>query len=383
MQGIDELLCATLRGENPPWPEYGDNKFLDHFLERSAYHGVQALLYHCVADQAGVELGWPKVILDTCRQQATAQALWEMRHQYLLNQVLERLVAIEIHPVLFKGTALAYDVYPAPFLRTRGDTDLIVPSDTRDRVAKALETLGFRELGTRADVISGQTSYSWTDPASNQEHALDLHWRINNSTTLSNLFSYEELRSEARPLPALGANALAADPVHALVLACMHRAVHKHSPYYVDDVAYYGGDRLIWFYDIQLLFSMLSPSQRDEFVGLAERKGLRATCLDGIEATRARFHTTIPEAVSGALSRPGPTETASSYLSGSRLYRKWRDFQAARGVRNKSGFLTQLLFPPAIHMRQKYRQANLSWLPWLYLRRALAGSLKYLRSRDS
>ncbi len=259
----------------------------------------------------GVDLGWPKVILDACRQQATAQALWEMRHQYLLNQVLERLVAIGVHPILFKGTALAYDVYPAPFLRTRGDTDLLVPSDTRDRVAKALETLGFRELGTRADVISGQTSYSWTDPASNQEHTLDLHWRIANSTLLSNLFSYEELRSEARPLPDLSANALAADPVHALVLACMHRAVHKHALYYVDDVAYYGGDRLIWFYDIQLLFSMLSPSQRNEFVELAERKGLRATCLDGIEATRARFHTTIPEAVSGALSRPGPTETAS------------------------------------------------------------------------
>ncbi|CAH2406588.1 nucleotidyltransferase family protein [Mesorhizobium ventifaucium] len=383
MQGIDELLCATLRGENPPWPAYADNNFVARFIERSAYHGVQALLHHCIADRERVDLGLPEVILATCRQQATAQALWEMRHQYLLNQVLERLVAIGIHPVLFKGTALAYDVYPAPFLRTRGDTDLLVPSGTRDRVAKALETLGFRELGTRADVIRGQTSYSWTDPASNQEHTLDLHWRIANSTLLSNLFSYEELHSEARPLPNLSANALAADPVHALVLACMHRAVHKHALYYVDDVAHYGGDRLIWFYDIQLLFSMLSPSQRNEFVELAERKGLRATCLDGIEATRARFHTTIPEAVSGALSCPGPTETASSYLSGSRSYRVWMDFQAARGVRNRYGFLAELVFPPANHMRQKYRQANLSWLPWLYLRRALAGSLKYLRSRDS
>ena len=151
MQGIDELLCATLRGENPPWPEHGNDEFVDSFLERSAYHGVQALLYHFIADQAGVELGWPEVVLATCRQQATAQALWEMRHQYLLNQVLERLAAIGVHPILFKGTALAYDVYPAPFLRTRGDTDLLVPSDTRDRVAKALEALGFRELGIRAE----------------------------------------------------------------------------------------------------------------------------------------------------------------------------------------------------------------------------------------
>lgn len=382
MQGIDELLCATLRGENPPWPEHGNDEFVDCFLEQSAYHGVQALLHHFIADRERVDLGWPEVVLATCRRQATAHALWEMRHQYMLNQVLERLVAIGVYPILFKGTALAYDVYPAPFLRTRGDTDLLVPLHTRDRVAEALESLGFRKLGTGADVIrGGQTSYSWTDPASNQEHTLDLHWRIANSTLLSDLFSYEELRTEARPLPALSANALAADPVHALVLACMHRAAH--AMYQVDGLDNGGGDRLIWFYDIQLLFSMLSPSQRNEFVELAERKGFRATCLEGIEGTRARFHTTIPEAVSGALSRPGPTETASSYLSGSRSYRLWMDFQAARGVGNKSGFLTELLFPPATHMRQQYRRANLSWLPWLYLRRAIEGSLKYLRSRDS
>ncbi|TIQ22942.1 MAG: hypothetical protein E5X51_04615 [Mesorhizobium sp.] len=380
MQEIDELLCASLRGENPLWPEHGNDEFVDRFLERSAYHGVQALLHHYIVDRERVDLGWPEVVLATCRRQATAQALWEMRHQYLLNQVLERLVAIGIHPILFKGTALAYEVYPAPFLRTRGDTDLIVPSGTRNRVAKALETLGFRELGTRADIISGQTSYSWTDPASSQEHTLDVHWRITNSTLLSNLFSYEELRSVARPLPNLSANALAADPVHALVLACMHRAVHKHALYYVDGVEYYGGDRLIWFYDIQLLFSMLSPSQRNEFVEFAECKGLRATCLDGIEATRARFHTTIPEAVCDALSRPGSREAASSYLSGSRVSRIWMDFQAARGVRNKSRFLAELLFPPAIHMRQKYRQANSTWLPWLYLRRAMTGFLKYLQT---
>ncbi|RWI30269.1 nucleotidyltransferase family protein [Mesorhizobium sp.] len=380
MQEIDELLCASLRGENPPWPEHGNDEFVDRFLEQSAYHGVQALLHHYIVDRERVDLGWPGVVVATCRQQATAQALWEMRHQDLLNQVLERLVAIGIHPILFKGTALAYDVYPAPFLRTRGDTDLIVPSGTRDRVAEALEALGFRELGTRADVITGQTSFSWTDPASNQEHTLDVHWRLANSILLSNLFSYEELRSEARPLPNLSANALAADPVHALVLACMHRAVHKHALYYVDGVEYYGGDRLIWFYDIQLLFSMLSPSQRNEFVELAERKGLRATCLDGIEATRARLHTAIPEAVSGALSRPGPREAGSGYLSGSRVNRIWMDFQAARGVRNKSRFLAELLFPPAIHMRQKYRQANSTWLPWLYLRRAMTGFLKYLQT---
>jgi hypothetical protein len=108
---------------------------------------------------------------------------------------------------------------------------------------------------------------------------------------LSRLFSYEELRQAALPLPGLSPHTLGAGKVHALLIACMHRAGHKQAPYFVDGVAHYSGDRLIWLYDIHLLAQALSPAQWNEFLRLARQKGLRAVCLEGIEQTRSRFAT--------------------------------------------------------------------------------------------
>ncbi|WP_018290045.1 nucleotidyltransferase family protein [Verrucomicrobium sp. 3C] len=192
---VEELLCAVLRGENPAWPNVDDDRFAARLIERSAYHGVQALVHHRLghrADDGG--LGWPKAVLEACRNQAVAQGMRELRHRWLLACVLERLSEIGVRPIFFKGTALAYDLYPAPFLRTRADTDLLVPPDTRDPVIQALEALGFAgQPNVSGDFITYEAGFAWLDPAANQTHSVDLHWRINNSELLSHLFSYEEL----------------------------------------------------------------------------------------------------------------------------------------------------------------------------------------------
>ena len=132
-----------------------------------------------------------------------------------------------------------------------------------------------------------------------------MHWRINNSELLSRLFTYEELLAHARPQPKLGPHALAAGPVHALLLACMHRATHKQNPYYVDGMAYYSGDRLIWLYDIHLLLGVLTPAEIDYFIRLASIKGLRAVCLEGIERAQNSFHSSVPPDLFAALGAAG------------------------------------------------------------------------------
>jgi hypothetical protein len=207
-----------------------------------------------------------------------------------------------------------------------------------------------------------------------------LHWQTVNSQFLSTLFSYEELRAKAHSLPALSKNAVAASRVHALALACVHRAIHKQAPYYVDGQAYRGGNRLIWLYDIHLLVEMLTPSQQQEFVELAERKGLRTICLEGIELARARFHTIVPSAVYDALARPGPAEAAARYLNGSAARQLGSDFLAAKSVRGKISFLVKRFFPPESYMRQKYPMARRRWLPWLYVHRIASRLLPLFRN---
>lgn len=382
MENVESFLSALIRGEHPPWPG-ASNEFVTDFLARSGYHGIQALVHDQLCRQPDARLGWPTTVLDACRSAATEQAMWELRHVELLNRVLAQLTLVDVRPVLIKGTALAYGLYPDGVLRTRGDTDFIIPPESRAVVQRTLQDICF-ELGSgvSGDHISYQSSYAWVQAAGGH-HTLDVHWRINNSELLSRLFTYEELLAHARPLPNLGPHALAAGPVHALLLACMHRATHKQNPYYVDGVAYYSGDRLIWLYDIHLLLAALTTAEFDDFVRLARTKGLRAVCLEGIEGAQTRFHTSVPPELLAALGAPGPVEPPARYLNGGLWLQKWMDFQALGNGHNRIRYVRELFFPPADYMRQKYPNAKLNKLGWLYLRRAAGGLAKNLRTREN
>lgn len=372
MSAVENLLCAVLR--EAPLPVPGQVASDQAFLARGDFHGVQALLYERLAESE-----WPPELRQSLRGTVIEQAKWELRHRQILNTTLAALAEIAIEPVLFKGTALAYSLYSAPVLRARSDTDLIIAPADVERADTVLTGLGF----TRAMAVSGEfVSYqaSYIREQDGDSHALDLHWRINNSEVLAQLFTYDELRAQARSLPKLGPHALAASPVHALLLACMHRSTHKQNPYYVDGVAHFGGDRLIWLYDIHLLAGSFTDGQWNEFVRLSELKGLRAVCLEGFEHARACFHTEFPEAVVTALSDSGPAEPAALYLGGSRARQQWMDFRAIAGGGNKLRFLRESVFPSETYMRHKYPEARPDWLPWLYLRRAFGGVAKKLRS---
>lgn len=379
MADIETFLCAFLRGERPVWPAGQDELFIETFLERANYHGVLALVHDRLQREPDATCGWPDAVLRACRESALAQAMWELRHRTVLREVFSRLAAVGVQAVVFKGTALAYTLYPEGILRSRADTDLIIPPQTQFLVADTLVALGFeRETGMSGESVSYQAGFTRTESAGDT-HSLDVHWRINNSEFLSRLFSHEELLGEAQPLSELGPDAWAASPVHALLLACMHRATHRHNPYYVDGAAYYGGDRLIWLYDIHLLAGIFTLAQWQESVRLAEQKALSSVCLDGLERARISFHTTIPESVLSALGGHGEDEAVARYLEGGAWRQQWMDFRAIQGGASKFRFLAETLFPPASYMRQKYPQAGLSWLPWLYLRRAVSGILKRLQ----
>lgn len=374
---IEALLCACLRGENPAWPYGQDESLAAGFIERASYHGVLALMHDRLQRDEQARAEWPQRVIAACRESALAYAMWELRHRALLSDALAELAGAEIIPVVFKGTALAYTLYPEAALRSRSDTDLIIPPGTHAKVADILVRQGFeRESGISGESISYEASFTRSDPGSGS-HTLDVHWRINNSELLSRLFSHTELLAAAQPMPALGPAARAAGPVHALLIACMHRATHKHNPYYVNGVAYYSGDRLIWLYDIDLLARTFTSEQWVEFVHLAEQKGLCAVCLEGLERARMNFETTIPASVQALLARPGSSENVARYFAGSVLRQQWMDFCAIPGVSRKLRFIAETVFPSAGYMRTKYPQGG--WLPWLYFRRALQGLIKRLR----
>jgi len=346
----------------------------DAFVYRARYHGVTAMLNERLPHLPG----WPQTILEAIRLETLALAMWELRHQQVLSQLLGALAKFDIAPVLFKGTALAYDLYLNPVWRARSDTDIIISSRELTNCREVLLSQSFkRDHAVPGEVVSYQEGWTLSEP-SKGTHAIDLHRRINNSELLSRLFTYDELRLSARPLPALCQNALATSRAHALLIACMHRATHKHNPYYTDGIAHYGGSRLIWLYDIHLLATVLTLKEWADVVRLAREKGLRGACLEGFEQTKRYFETRIPDFVLSALSEVCPAEQPAIYLNASVLRQQWMDFFAIDGLSRKVVFLKELIFPPEAYVRSKYAEAHDRSLAYLYARRAFGGATKRL-----
>lgn len=356
-------MCAALRGESPPWPgTAGSATAAQQLLALASAHGVEALLFHRLRAAQ-----WPEEVLAALRQRSVAQAVWELKHQQLLGQVLSRLADEGIQPVLVKGSALAYTLYPDPALRTRSDTDLLVRPQDRERLHGALLAAGFTPLPVvSGDFVSYQASYSRTEASG--AHTLDVHWKINNSEVLSQLFSYEELNDSAIALPALSPHARAAGLPHALLIAAMHMASHRTVPYLPGTVES-EADRLIWLADLDLLARQLSPAQWSQALALGAGKGLLPVLHETLTRCEAAWHTPLPPPVRSALAQASGGK-ASDYLAADRKRQRWMDWMALPGAGARLRWMKETAFPPAPYMRERFGAAP---LPWLYLRRAWRG----------
>ena len=361
------MLCAALRGESIAWPTILGDDLQDLLIDRAEHQGVTALFNEAFSRLPGS----PPALREAIRGLAIAQAFWELRRQQVVGEAITALAMRGLEPVVFKGTALAYGLYPNPVERPGADTDIIVAPATIDAASETLISLGFEKVCG----LSYQDSFT-KDTGDGGCHAIDFHRRINNYEMLSGLFSYDELRSAASPLPALCPGALAAGRVHALLLACLHRATHISIPIYEQGVAHYGEDRLIWLYDIHLLAEALAPPQWHEFISLATGKGLCSTCLEGLERAALCFSTRLPDQLHHDLRKTG--EPATIYLRAGRTLQTWFDFTSVHGAAGRASFVRALLFPPKAYMQAMYGEPHAAWLPWLYARRAARGLVRRL-----
>src|SRR5258706_549013 len=236
MRSLPAWVGRILRGEAAQWPE--DPAPLLGALEE---HGVAPLAY--------ARLPHPSL-----RQTALRAAASEVLRLDDLRALLDDGFARHgIDVLIIKGTGLAYDLYEAPELRPRGDTDLLIARSDLGR-ARAL----FAELGYDGRVTSGdphanrQQSFSRHDRFGVQ-HVYDLHWDIANTPVVRDALRFDELLARSMALLHIGPAARAPSYVDALLLACIHRVAHHHD-----------SDRLVWLVDIHLLRARMSGPEHDE-----------------------------------------------------------------------------------------------------------------------
>jgi hypothetical protein len=358
-------MRAALRREPAPWPDNASPKLESELMTQAGLHGVAPLLHESTAAAA-----WPLAVRAGLRERALELARWELRHEQVLHDVLRALGQRHIRPLLLKGTPLAHSVYRSPALRPRADTDLLVPQDARHDAQRCLRDLGFTpQLAMTGDLVSYQASF--TLPARDESlHTIDLHWRIKNSQVLSRLLGYTELMAQAQPLPQLGSNAWHPCAAHALLIACMHKASHRHSPYTVDGATCPDENRLIWLYDIHLLAQRLGDHEWQQLARLANERGLTQVCAEGL-ATASQVFGGVPllQLI------PPKNELPWRYFNAGKRGQAWLDLLALDGTRERIQWLRESLLPGREYMQARYDRANgPAW--WLYLRRACSGIVK-------
>ena len=337
-------------------------------LDACREEGLAGLVHQHL--RAGAQTGWSDDVVAEVASEACAAAAEELLRRQAIVDLLDALGTAGIRPILFKGTALAYSVYAAPSFRPRADTDLLIPREQADRVREVMAHLGYAPSpNSGGERLFAQFQF-WKNDRHGVQHVFDVHWKISTQPMFAGVLTYTELDVDAVPIAGLGVHARAAGRVHALLLACIHPAMHHRNAVH-----------LIWMYDIHLLASACSDADFDWLVAMASAKGVSAICAHELDRARERFAFRLPPNVIPALAvRKG--EPSAAYL---RPRRRWIDelLSSVRGLprwTDRAGLLREVLFPGPRYMLAAYGMAarpfRAAFLPALYAHRIVKGIQK-------
>jgi hypothetical protein len=357
-----DWLAAALRGERPAWPAASGASAGD-LLETAEAEGVTALIDQAVRTPgANWELPqkFKDALIATTRQH---QVLEMLRHKELVR-VLRVLTAANIPVLVLKGTALAYGTYQVPWLRPRGDTDLLLLDVEAVECCKPL----LAGLDYVASKVSTRTAMSYElvfrhDTESGVAHWIDAHWKASNCAMYADALDFEQMRTDAVALPALGPHARGLSDMHALVLACMHRICNL--PLGI-------GDRLIWLYDIHLLAKRCSPHDFDRLCDIAVEHRLAGACWDGLRETDKIFGTPLPHGILDALALAAKDERFKVRKARKRWYQEWHNLRSLPKEKRRA-WIREKLFPDPAYMRELYKLDPDQGVRWAYVRRLAHG----------
>jgi hypothetical protein len=339
---VANAVRLLLRGGSSAWPG-GATAALDE-------HGIAPLIYARLTAAGGSD--------DAFRPLAIRAAVAEPQRLDDLRNVLAEFVARAIPVLILKGTALAYDLYDAPELRPRGDTDLLV----RERDVPAVRTL-MEVLGYTTQLTSGDTLAVRQQSFSRGGHVYDVHWDVVNSPVVRDALPWDELLARAIPLPRISDHARAPSHADALLLACLHRVVHHHD-----------NERLIWLCDIHLLREAMSRDEHARFWRLAAERRVVAICERSIELADGWFASERHDRAADFLTGDFADEASAAMLErDARRVSVLGAEMRALGWRDRARRMRELAFPPVAFMRQSFPRAPRVALPGLYVWRGMRG----------
>ncbi len=343
-------------------PEEG----VEEFLDRTDANSVSPLVCYLLKNSEMWDL-WPLKL----RQGLEAISEKYIAIYLVRKMEIENILAVfskeNIENILLKGFPLSYLVYPSAYLRPSADIDFLIHERDNEKIERIVKNLGYT-------VPLQVPSHEWTavkKDAHQIRHSLDFHWKISNAYTFSQMLSFEEIQKKSVLLPSFPGSAKTLCLEQALFLAAIHRTGHHANE-----------SRLIWLYDIHLIFSRMQKEEIDSFLTLAKEKKAAAICLEALTLTKEWIGTAVSEEVLGRLKRDKEEheEPSASYLKrGNPRTRDLIHNVKALPPKERFSFLWRYAFPGSEYILKKYSCHNRLWVPVLYVRRGFEGLCKILK----
>lgn len=157
-------------------------------------------------------------------------------HVRELAAVLDILAGIQITPIVFKGAALAFTVYPDPACRPMGDLDLWLSDEEMPRAQAALEATGYRQYIKEARPVALQAQREGEIQLVGRQAGrglVELHWGVFAGEWLRRIAAVDRagLRERAIPVTLAGRPARTLAPEDAIIQLAVHLAVNHQMAY--------------------------------------------------------------------------------------------------------------------------------------------------------
>lgn len=342
----------------------------ENFLATAEAEGVMLLFLHSLngeqrsfidaifSRQFGLPIG------QYIKSHVARELAWLHEIRVLSNALFEA----ELCSLVFKGGALAYNLYPKSFLRVRCDVDLLFASRAAaERAWGLLQGLGY----SRDNAVDGTlvtSEFCAYKPGIGGAILVDIHWNTNNAIHCRSL-SFDELYTESGVVDELGAGFRAPCLIHSFVLACHHRIAHRTEGRH---------NRLIWLYDLHLMLNKFGETEKRQLVDIIERHDIAPVCLDGILASVEYFGTEVEQGWLSLIHQLAANSRNQLSTGQSLLIQDLTAIRRQQGLFNKVLIVKEYAFPSMQYMMKKYGFSSPWVSPFFYLKRAVSGLLKRL-----
>jgi hypothetical protein len=356
-----EALCGVLVGRSVTWEALTPRQWANFPIQAEA-EGVGPWVYSVLRAQ------WPTAMPLAVRSMLAQSYYAQVARSQLYFGELARLAQAWAAPpaisvVLLKGLALGPTLYPNPIVRPSGDVDVLIPREQWAEAVERAKALGYAEhLPSAAPNLRDQVEHGVElrgGPAG--QVAVEAHWALVAGEADRRAPPVEWFWARAEPwrpreLAASGLLQLA-PTAHWLYLMAHVGLQHRLTP-----------PRLIWLFDLHLL--MTHPTAGIDWALIAAQT--RAWAWEAALGTvlrhlRRNFDTPLPAELKPFLATAPLRPSASAGNRFIITLNKLRDLPWGMRAR----LITQLLFPSADYVRQRYQPRPIwlwpLWYGWRWL----------------